>query len=645
MTGRQKLSILFLGLVLISGFCYSQNTVIDSLKSRLSEVEGEERIKVFIGLSYNYLRISTDESLKYSSMAYEYSKETENERGIARALLMMGSGHSVAGDYSQAIVYQQQALEIFEQLLDSSAIGITYNNLGINYHNLGRYSKAIEQYENSKNLAELLANKYGICNSLNNIGIIYHDWNKYELALEYYLNALSIAEEIDDDGYIGISLQNVGVAYFKLGDYDKSLEFLDRSLEVSHKIGDNKGIYNTLINKGEVFIQLNEIEKAIKNFKDALQNGNESGNKVNIALATLKLGEAYLVSKNYNKAEPLLKEALKLSRETGETKYLKNTYKALSDCYLQINDFKNAYSNYVDYTAIRDTIFNRDSRREISEMQTLYELDKKENEIEIQNLKIDKQQAQFYYTISGIALLLILAVLLFNRYKLKQKHYRIELEKKNIDIEQRLLRTQMNPHFIFNSLNSINSFITDNNSDSAQSFLSKFARLMRYILENSRKTFVPVEDEVNTLQLNMELEQLRFDNKFDFEIKVDENIDPEFTFIPPMLIQPFIENAILHGLANKPSDGKICVELQKNGELMHCIIEDNGIGRQKAMELKEKSAKSKRQSLGMQVTKERLDILNEKTTEEVTFKIIDKTDSSGNPEGTRVELRIPYEEE
>jgi len=112
-----------------------------------------------------------------------------------------------------------------------------------------------------------------------------------------------------------------------------------------------------------------------------------------------------------------------------------------------------------------------------------------------------------------------------------------------------------------------------------------------------------------------------------------------------MLIQPFIENAILHGLVNKQKDGKILVELQKIGELMHCIVEDNGIGREKAMEIKEKSSKSKRQSLGMQVTKERLDILNEKTTEEVTFKIIDKKDADGISIGTRVELSIPYEEE
>jgi len=644
MTSRQKISI-FLGLVLISGFCYSQNTVIDSLKSRLSEVEGEGRIKVMIGLSYHYLRISADSSLIYSNQALDYSIETDNRRGVARGMLMIGSGHNAKGEYSLAIESQLRALEIFEEIKDTAAIGITYNNLATNYHTLGKYSEAINYYQLSTIIAKKQGNSNGIFLTLINIGTIYAEWKKYETSIEHFENACNISLQLKDKNYQGLSLHNIGVSYLKLEQYEKAKYYLEESLKIRNKLNDKEGIFSIYINLGDIYKTIINYDSAISYYTVALQESYVIGNETNEALATLKLGETYLLAGETKKVEPLLKEALNLSIEIGETKYLKETYKALSDYYSQINDFEKAYSNYVEYTAIKDTIFNRDSRREISEMQTLYELDKKENEIEIQNLRIDKQQAQFYYTISGIALLLILAVLLFNRYKMKQKHYRIELEKKNIDIEQRLLRTQMNPHFIFNSLNSINSFITDNNSDSAQAFLSKFARLMRYILENSRKTFVPVEDEVNTLQLNMELEQLRFDNKYDFEIIVDENIDTEFTFIPPMLIQPFIENAILHGLANKPSEGKIYVELKKNGELMHCIIEDNGIGREKAMELKEQSGKSKRQSLGMQVTKERLDILNEKTTEEVTFKIIDKTDSSGNPEGTRVELRIPYEEE
>ena len=632
-------------IILHSGYVYAQDRTIDSLLQRIDKVEGEEKIRTYIGLSYHYLRINVDSSLFFSETALNYSELTNNLRGVARAKLMIGSGHNAKGEYSLAINSQISALEIFKELGDTSAMGITYNNLGTNYHDLGNYSLAIDQYKNSINIAKKLSNTAGLYYATNNIGIIYEDWQKYQLALEYYSEALKIANEINDKSYIGITLQNIGVIYQKMGEYEKALDYIGQSLDVSTEIGDSKGIYNTFLNKGIIYQEMNKNTEAVISFEKALEISIEANDKKNIADASLKLGSLYAKEKEYTRAYSLLNNALNLAREIEDITLTKEAYKSLADYYQNTNSFERAYYNYLEYATIKDTIFNRDSRKEISEMQTLYELDKKEKEIEIQDLKISQQQSQFYYIISGIIVLIIVSYLLFNRYKLKQKHVRIELEKKNIEIEQRLLRTQMNPHFIFNSLNSINSFITDNNSDSAQAFLSKFARLMRYILENSRKTMVPLEDEVNTLRLNMELEQLRFDHKFDFEIAIDDNIDPEFTYIPPMLIQPFIENAIIHGLSLKENGGLLKLGFELNGELMHCFVEDNGVGRELSASLKSESGKSKHRSLGMQVTKERLEILNEKTKEKVFFEITDLKDEEGKPAGTRVDLKIPFEVE
>jgi tetratricopeptide (TPR) repeat protein len=623
----------------------SQNPILDSLKSRLAFVEGEEKIKTLVGLSYHFLRISADSSLMYANQILEYSETTVNERGKARAYLMIGSSYNTLGENTKAIKNHLNALEIFESIKDSAAIGITYNNLGIDYHNSGKYKEAIEQYQNSLKLAQKLSNKDGIYYATNNIGIIYEDWGKFDLALEYYLAALRIAYELNNQGYIGITLQNAGVASQKLGKYEEALDYLEKSLEVSSKIGDSKGIFNTFLNKGEIFSRMNKPVDAIENFKKAMEAAMESDNKANIAQADLMLGKAFCLNGQLSEAQPHLLESLKLAKEIEETNLIKDACKALSDFYVKTGDFERAYQTFIEYSSIKDTIYNRESRKEITEMQTLYELDKKEKEIEIQDLKIGRQKAQFYYIISGVSLMVFMALLLFNRYKLKQKHYRTELEKKNIDIEQRLLRTQMNPHFIFNSLNSINCFIALNDPESAQSYLTKFARLMRYILENSRKAFVPVEDEINTLKLNLELEQLRFDNRFTFEVHVNEGIDKQSTFIPPMLIQPFVENAIIHGLSNKSAGGRLSVKLKQESELMCCTIEDNGIGREKAMEIKEKSGKPKHRSLGMQVTQERLDILNEKSKEKVSFQILDLKDEGGNATGTRVELKIPFENE
>ena len=623
----------------------AQNKTIDSLKLQLNNTEGEQKIRTLIGISYHYLRISVDSSLLYSEQILDYSKRTNNIRGVARGLLMMGNAYDEMGESKAALTKHLEALANFENLKDSAAMGITFNSLGIDYHNLGQYNKAIEQYKNANDIAKSFDDKYGLYYATNNIGTIYHDWKKFKPALEYYQKALDIANDLDDQTYIGISLQNVGVAYRKLGNNKKALEYLEQSLKVSQEIGDSKGIYNSHLNRGRIFERMGESDQAILSFKSALVAAEKMGNKSKKAEALLNLVREYLRNNYLQNASRLAPRMELLMGGVEETNLKKDIYEALSEYYSKTGDFKNAYSNYLEFTALKDTLFNQDSRKEISEMQTLYELDKKEKEILIQNLKIEKQQNRLYYILSAIALLIILSSLLFSRYKLKQKNFRAELERKNIEIEQRLLRTQMNPHFIFNSLNSINSFISDSDPDSAQSFLSKFARLMRYILENSRKTMVPLKDEVNTLKLNMELEQLRFDNKFSFRINVEDSIDEEFTYIPPMLVQPFIENAILHGLAGKEKDGMIQVGFREKGKIMLCTIEDNGIGRKKAGEIKRGNGSKKHRSLGMQVTKERLDILSEKYGVDASFEIIDLKDGEGKALGTKALLRIPFEEE
>ncbi len=623
----------------------ASNKEIDSLKKKLTISEGEEKIRAMIGLSYNYLRVDIDSSLKYAKSALNYSRITGNERGVARANLMLGNVYDEMGNASKALVNYLTSLRIFKKIKDTVAIGYVYNNLGIVYHNTGKYKKAIEQYENSIEVAKQTSDDFGLCFAMNNIGSVYEDWRKYEPALSYYKDALKLAEKIKDSTYIGIILQNIGVVYQKSGKYDEAINYLDKSLNVSNKIGDSKGVYNTLINEGKIFMTLNELTKATVSFKKAVAIASELGNGAKLAEAHLYLGKVYTGAGKMSEAGKNLTEAEKIAGSLEDATLKKDVYNALSDFYTKIKDYRNALDYYKKYIAVKDTIYNRDSRREITEMETKYELDKKEKEIVIKSLKIEKQQTRFYFIIASSLVLIIVSWLLFNRYKLRQKHFRMELEKKNIEIEQRLLRTQMNPHFIFNSLNSINSFITDNNPDSAQLFLSKFARLMRYILNNSRETMIPVEDEINTLQLYMELEQLRFDNKFDFKININDDIDTEYTFIPPMLIQPFVENAIIHGIGAKEEKGNIFVEIKKYDNIILCSVEDDGIGREKAMQKKKIAGTKKHKSLGMQVTKERLDILDEKYGNNISFTFIDKKTENGKAAGTRVEIRIPYEEE
>lgn len=230
------------------------------------------------------------------------------------------------------------------------------------------------------------------------------------------------------------------------------------------------------------------------------------------------------------------------------------------------------------------------------------------------------------------------------RYRVRQikreESQKTEVNKKMAEMEMQALRAQMNPHFIFNSLNSINRFIMKNESESASAYLSKFSKLIRLILNRSTAELVTLESELDTLSLYLELESLRFSGRFTFAIQVDPAIESAYTEIPPMLIQPYVENAIWHGLMQKEAGGHILIRIQQQGKQLVCTVEDNGVGRQRAAELKSKSA-THTKSRGMQITVDRLKLSQTLYGQQPTVTIHDLVDALGEPAGTRVVLTIP----
>jgi ligand-binding sensor domain-containing protein len=219
----------------------------------------------------------------------------------------------------------------------------------------------------------------------------------------------------------------------------------------------------------------------------------------------------------------------------------------------------------------------------------------------------------------------------------------LEIQKQLFELEQKSLRLQMNPHFLFNSLNSIQSFVIEKNTDKAIYYLSRFSQLMRMVLYNSQKTFVVLTDELKVIKSYMDLEKLRYNDAFDYKIDIDQEIEDEFIAIPPMIIQPYIENAIIHGLLHKNSKGKIKIEFKLIGNYIYCVIQDNGIGREASAKIKAKSG-IEHKSSGMLITQERLNILNSKNKENISVKVIDLYDDMGAAVGTRIELMIIYKE-
>ncbi len=253
-----------------------------------------------------------------------------------------------------------------------------------------------------------------------------------------------------------------------------------------------------------------------------------------------------------------------------------------------------------------------------------------------------------WFRISSIAFIVLLIGLLFRwrlqsvRRKARQQQEKLSMEKKVLELEQKALQLQMNPHFIFNTLNSIQGLISVQDQRTARYYLARFSRLMRATLEHSRSSWISLEEEISNLKDYLVLEQFGHQDAFDFQIKTDPEIDPECCYLPPLMIQPFVENAIIHGVGPLAEKGNILLKFSLENGQLHCLIEDNGVGRTKSGEMKSQRDQHHK-SMGLQVTQERLDLLQQNG--QPNLEIQDLVAADGSPAGTRVMLRLPIEME
>lgn len=258
-------------------------------------------------------------------------------------------------------------------------------------------------------------------------------------------------------------------------------------------------------------------------------------------------------------------------------------------------------------------------------------------------------RAPFYRTwwfVLATILFVTTVIMAIFRFRLRQIRRKQAMEfEQQVEIsksELKALRAQMNPHFVFNSLNSIQHYILNSKGEEAVKYLGKFARLIRTILNNSEKPTVTINEDMDAVKLYLELEKMRFDNKFSYSISIDPNIDPDYDEIPPMLLQPYLENAILHGINPKEGTGHISITIEIRHQFIKCTVIDNGIGREKAKEMENLVPQGKHKSLGMKITQDRVRILNRMYNSHLSVNVIDLYDAGQKAAGTKVEIFIPY---
>ncbi len=638
---------LIIGIACYNSPALSQN---DTRSLNTKNINSRNRIIVLFDSAALSLENAPDKSFGFVEQALELSITSKDQKNEAKCYSMLGKINASLQQYDLSIDYYNKAIKVlgnidknamyqnypqlagvfeknnkltesiihYKEYLDyvtarnqTNQIISTRYDLARVYTSQSDYNKALREYNEIQKLEELRNNAAGLADVSSNRGDVYLKQEKSAEAIYNYKKAVEIAEKSDDKDRKSKSLRSLGKAYRSNQQYDEELDVRQQSLQISE-----------------------EQEKKEDQLAD-----------------NLAVGEIYIERNQPAQAVEYIQKSLDLSNEIGDIKNKSVALKTLSKAYKDQGEYDKALLSYQDYASTIDSIYSQRERelennlevvanvgRKLQRIELLerdFEITKKtvlllEREKDINTRELKTQKRITYSLLFVVLILLTTSVFIYKSS--------VQKRKANLLLALRSLRSQMNPHFIFNSLNSVNSFIAQNDERKANKYLSDFSSLMRSVMENSKHDFVPVSSEIDILKLYLKLEHFRFQDKFDYTIDIDESINQSDVEIPPMLIQPYIENAVWHGLRYKEEMGFLELKISKEGDSVSAVITDNGIGRKKSQEMKTKHQKASI-STGLKNTENRLKIINEIYKTQFTITVNDLNKEANT--GTIVKIKIP----
>ena len=561
------------------------------------------------------------------------------------------------------------------------------NNLGVFYRNNSLYEKAIDKHTKANALAIEAGNLELRIINLNNIGVVYRRMDLVKPALDFHTKALDIARSIDQPSEeinynIAVSQNSIGNIYLVLEQYELAMRQFQKSILIEKEYGNRLGLAINYQNIGFAYEAQGELENALRNYKRSLDYNNQIDSELGRVICYNSIGKVYIKQEQYNDAKVIIEKALEKALNIGDQFYIASSYinlgwaqkhlqmyelsetnlktglsisekfglkssiveaqKHLSDLYELTNRPNlalNAYRNAVD---LEKTIANDRNLRYVNDVIIQYENEAKNNQIkaladenELVKSRLERNKKLFWYSMLALAIIGAIIVALYRTRQLQQ-------EKQILTLEQDMLRSQMNPHFIFNSLNSIKLYIINNEKENAVYYLNKFSKLIRKILVASTEKEISLEDELDTMKLYMNIENIRFSNEIHFEIHIDDDINTSSVKVPSMILQPFLENALWHGLSSKKDENKkiILNVYQTNEDFVTISIEDNGVGRTQSSKIN-KDKLLKRKSVGISLTKARLANFSKGYMSDYKITIEDLYDQNRKALGTKVIVKIP----
>ncbi len=557
------------------------------------------------------------------SKALQNSLNENNELNIARNYEKLAEEFASKNDNPKAEEYLKKALLSYSKLnLDEDKTRVT-RQLAKSQESQHKFDDAIKNYEvareTTKNKSEEKINSND-ANRLRN--------NSNPNSQRIYVNSnIDLLKKDNKTAEVVDAYKQQALNSRNLNNSEDAIESYKNAIEYSKN--KPKEIIELKTEIAKTLVADNKLNDALSINMKLLNEANKKKDIKTQILQNQELSNIYFKQNYAQKGLESLKTAYKIAIDNGNSTEAKKCLTKLLD-YYKSND-KERIHLYSNFFQNFDTMIQKDTT--LIDFKTFQITEKKivqlEKERSLKDELISKKN-RFNYVLIGsvLLLLLIFGFLAKALYSIKKKNKEIALQS---------LRREMNPHFIFNSLNSVNQFISQNKELEANKYLTSYSNLMRNIMENSNKDFVTLSNEVEQLKKYLDLEHLRFQDKFDFEIVVEENLDSETTFIPNMIIQPHLENAIWHGLRYLENKGFLSLKFELNNKKIIVIIDDNGIGLSKSQELKTLN-QMVHKSVGLDNTKQRISLLNDLYKTEISFTIQEKKYPNS---GTIVEIIFP----
>jgi signal transduction histidine kinase len=661
--------------ILLNFFCFDSSAQliesrvrpkIDSLKNLLPRSEVREQVDILNQVTQLFAPANFDSAIRYSAQAMRMATVNGYERGIGISRLYTGNAYYYKMDFKNALISYLSAQNILEEGKDYDELGELYLMLGhINFF-IMRSDVAASYYRRALANYKLAGNEFSQGDALHELSITYWRDGPVDSAVVYGHKYLDHARKYNYRFMEASAMVNLGMTYAD----DSMFYYNEQALQIAKELNDYRIIGIIYFNNADVYIFGPPVYNKPRDLKLAryyLKLASEASGRINYnsllvmiydELAYIDILEGWYDQATYNldKAEACHREYIhspenqpdpvpfyafgKIFESFLLLRTKNSIYNLRFELALKTAHFTDAIRYQRLYYESADTLRAVQQGRQLELL--MAEADAERNDQKFRSLAQENELSRLRLSqsifisagIGAFVMIISLFLLLFVQRK------RLTAEQKSILMEQRLLRAQMNPHFLFNSLASIQNYIINEDTDRASIYLSRFSQLVRNILDNSVEEYVPLEKEIETVKNYLELQKVRYAGKFDYNIDIDPDIDTDIVQIPPMLAQPFIENSIEHGIRHRDTPGRIDIRFRLEDSLIRFEVEDDGVGREKAKEIEARFG-TKHRSMATSITRDRLMSINKKLKRKIRMEIVDLKDEEGEGIGTRVTFGIP----